>query len=67
MINESGGIRRQDKVSLSEQISRIVRNFAGWLGSAPSTGTLDEFSDFPPLSIGYIYFRLMDTPARLSW
>jgi hypothetical protein len=31
---------------------------------SPSTGTLDEFGDFPPLSMGDIYFKLMDLPAR---
>jgi hypothetical protein len=31
---------------------------------ASSTRTLDEFDDFPPLSMGYIYFRLLDLPTR---
>lgn len=26
---------------------------------SPSTNTLDEFNDFPPLSMGYIYCRLL--------
>jgi anti-sigma factor RsiW len=27
--------------------------------SSPRTRTLDEFSDFPPLSMGYVYCRLL--------
>ncbi len=61
--------RHQGKLSLSERISRIVWEFADMLGSvrSPSAGILDEFGDFPPLSIAQIYFRLIDLPARLSW
>ena len=29
-----------------------------------STGTLDEFGDFPPSSMGHIYFQLLDQPGR---
>jgi hypothetical protein len=29
-------------------------------GSGPSTGALDEFSDCPPLSMSFIYFKLVD-------
>lgn len=68
IVNETaltGEVRCQRRLSLSERISRIIEDFADLLISArsPSTGTLDEFSDFPPFSIGQIYFRLM----RLSW
>jgi hypothetical protein len=31
---------------------------------SPSTRTLDEFSDFPPFSLGSIYFKLLDQPGR---
>ncbi|NJL59190.1 MAG: zf-HC2 domain-containing protein [Desulfobacteraceae bacterium] len=69
MVRIVNKTRHQGRLSLSERISRIVREFADMLGSvgSPSTGILDEFSDFPPLSIGQIYFRLTDMPARLSW
>jgi anti-sigma factor RsiW len=32
--------------------------------ASPSTHALDEFHDFPPLSMGYIYFKLVDLPVR---
>ncbi len=66
MVNETG---RQGRLSLSERLSRIVGEFADMLSSVRSspTGILDEFSDFPPLSIAQIYFRLIDMPAQLSW
>jgi hypothetical protein len=54
------------RLSLFERISRIAEDFVDLLSAAenPSTGTLDEFSDFPPHSMGHIYFRLMDLPTR---
>lgn len=58
------------RLSLLERMSRIAEDFMDLLrsGHNPSTGTLDEFADFPPLSMGHIYFRLMDLPARgESW
>jgi hypothetical protein len=30
----------------------------------PNTRTLDEFGDFPPLSIGSAYFRILGQPGR---
>jgi anti-sigma factor RsiW len=33
-------------------------------GSGPSTGALDEFSDSPPLSMSFIYFKLVDQGSR---
>ncbi|MDY0039825.1 MAG: hypothetical protein RBS57_05890 [Desulforhabdus sp.] len=51
----------QCKLSLSDRLFRFAEDFIELLSrrEAPSTGTLDEFSDFPPLSMGRIYFRLM--------
>lgn len=66
MVRIVNKTRHQGRLSLSERISRMVGEFADMLGSvgSASTGILDEFSDFPPLSIGQIYFRLMDMPAQ---
>jgi anti-sigma factor RsiW len=57
---------RTDSLSLLGRLSQIVEDFVDLVSSArsPSTGTLDEFGDFPPLSMGYIYFRLMEVPGR---
>jgi len=33
-------------------------------GSGPSTGALDEFSDSPPLSMSFVYFKLVDQGSR---
>lgn len=33
-------------------------------GGDPSTGALDEFSDCPPLSMGFIYLKLVDQGSR---
>lgn len=62
----AGEIKRQVRLSLFVRLSRIAEDFIELLSSARSlsTGTLDEFSDFPPLSMGYIYFNVMDLPAR---
>jgi len=56
----------QLKISLFKRVSRFVEDFVDMMnrGQAPSTGTLDEFGDFPPLSMGSIYFKLMDMPTR---
>jgi len=61
-----GKVQPQGRLSLFERLSKIVDDFVDLVDSArsPSTGTLDEFDDFPPLSMGHIYFRLMDLPAR---
>jgi hypothetical protein len=52
---------RTNRLSLLERLSRIVVDFVDLVSSArsPSTGTLDEFGDFPPLSMGHIYFNLI--------
>jgi hypothetical protein len=54
-------IERRVGLSLFERFSRIAEDFIELVSSvrSPPTGTLDEFSDFPPLSMGYIYFKLM--------
>jgi hypothetical protein len=61
-----GEIERPGRPSLFERLFQIVGDFVDLVDSArsPSTGTLDEFSDFPPLSMGHIYFKLMDLPTR---
>ncbi len=58
-------IKRQVRSSLFERLSRIAEDFVDLVSSArsPSIGALDEFSDFPPLSMSYIYFNLMDLNA----
>lgn len=65
-IAAAGGMRPQGKLSLLERMSRIAVDFVDLVSSAhsTSTGTLDEFNDFPPLSMGHIYFKLMDMPSH---
>lgn len=60
-IVATGELKHQVGSSLFQRLFRIVEDFIDLVSSArsPSTGTLDEFSDFPPLSMGYIYFNLM--------
>lgn len=57
---------RTDRLSLLERLFRLAEDFVDLVNSewSPSTGTLDEFGDFPPLSMGHVYFRIMDLPAR---
>ena len=52
---------RTDRLSLLERLWRIVEDFVDLVSTArsPSTGTLDELGDFPPLSMGYVYFNLI--------
>lgn len=52
--------------SLFATVMRFMSNFMDLLEarSSPSTKTLDEFGDFPPFSMGYIYFKLMDQTGR---
>jgi hypothetical protein len=69
MVSETaktGEGKRLGKLSLFERITRIVEDFVDLVGSAQSssTGTLDEFNDFPPFSMGHIYFNLIDLPTR---
>jgi hypothetical protein len=61
-----GEVERPARPSLFERLFRLVEDFVDLVDSArsPSTGTLDEFSDFPPLSMGHIYFKLMNPPTR---
>ncbi len=62
----TGEVKRHSGLSLLERMTRIAEDFMALVDSAqcPSTGTLDEFRDFPPLSMGHVYFKLMDLPAR---
>ncbi len=69
MVRENATMEKgehQVKLSLFKRMSRFVENFVDMvnLAHAPSTGTLDELGDFPPLSMGSIYFKLMDMPIR---
>ena len=43
-------------------VTKFILNFFSLIESLKSfkTATLDEFSDFPPCSMGYIYFNLID-------
>lgn len=63
-VTEEG--EHQVKISLFKRLSRFVEDFVELVSraQAPSTGTLDEFGDFPPLSMGFIYFKLMDLPTQ---
>jgi hypothetical protein len=47
-------------------VFRIMSTFMDLLEERKSAGThtLDEFGDFPPCSIGYIYLRLLNQPVR---
>lgn len=60
-ISASGEIEHQGKLSVFKRLSRLAADFSELIGreAAPSTGTLDEFDDFPPLSMGSVYFKLI--------
>lgn len=47
-------------------VLRFMSSFMDLLEArdSPSTHALDEFGDFPPFSMGYIYFKLLDQPGR---
>jgi hypothetical protein len=62
----TGEIERPGRPSLFEGLFRLLEDFVELVSPTrpPTTGTLDEFSDFPPLSMGHIYFKLMDLTAR---
>lgn len=49
------------RFSLWERLSGIVENFMEVVSPPrlPATGALNEFNDFPPLSMGYIYVNLI--------
>ncbi len=64
MVNETatmGEIGDLGRSSLLKRLSLIAVDFVNMVSSvrSPSTGTLDEFSDCPPLSMGHIYFKLI--------
>ena len=44
---------------LSEEIFSLIPS-----GPGHSIRTLEEFSDYPPLSMGFIYFRLLEQPKQ---
>jgi hypothetical protein len=59
-------LERPGRPSLFERLFRFLEDFVDMVSPTRThtTGTLDEFSDFPPLSMGHIYFKLMDLPTR---
>ena len=61
-----GEVERSGRLSLFERLFRFIENLVNLVESArsPSTGTLEEFNDFPPLSMGSIYLKLMDLPSQ---
>jgi predicted anti-sigma-YlaC factor YlaD len=52
--------------SLKQAVMRLSEAVFSLLGpgAGPSTRTLDEFSDCPPLSMSSIYFKLLDQGSR---
>jgi len=60
-ITASGEVEHQGKLSVFKRLSRLAEDFIELMGreAAPLTGTLDEFDDFPPLSMGSVYFKLI--------
>ena len=44
---------------ISEEIFSLIPS-----GSPPNIRTLEEFSDCPPLSLSFIYFRLLEQPKQ---
>jgi hypothetical protein len=50
------------KLSVTRLFEAIFSVFES--GAGPSTGALDEFSDCPPLSMSFIYFKLVDQGSR---
>jgi Predicted integral membrane protein len=44
---------------LSEEIFNLIPS-----GSPPNIRTLEEFGDCPPLSMSFIYFRLLEQPKQ---
>lgn len=52
--------------SLFSLAMRFLSHFVDLLEAreSPNTKTLDEFGDFPPSSLGYIYFQLLDQTGR---
>lgn len=49
------------RLSLWGRLSRVVDDFMEVVSPprSPATGALNEFNDFPPLSMGYIYVNLI--------
>jgi len=62
----TGGIERPGRPSLFDRLFRLLDDFVHLMSPtrAHTTGTLDEFSDFPPLSMGHIYFKMIDLTVR---
>ncbi len=65
IIRESSTPAKKSPIAgwmLLAPLLKFFENFFELLESAkrPSTHTLEEFSDFPPFSIGCIYFKLLN-------
>ncbi|MBF0496046.1 MAG: zf-HC2 domain-containing protein [Deltaproteobacteria bacterium] len=54
------------RLSVPWPLWRFVQSFIRLLDATrySSAQTLDEFNDFPPFSMGYIYFKLLDQSGR---
>lgn len=68
------GIAQEPRAATTEKASgrspfsaviRLVSSLVDLLETrTSSTHTLDEFDDFPPFSLGSIYFKMWDQPGR---
>jgi hypothetical protein len=67
-VNESRAPVEEERSGRSpfSTVMRFMSNFMDLLEArnSPSTKTLDEFGDFPPCSMGYVYFKLLDQTGR---
>ncbi|MBF0552288.1 MAG: zf-HC2 domain-containing protein [Deltaproteobacteria bacterium] len=54
------------RLSILASLGRSVQSFTRLLDATrfSSTQALDEFNDFPPFSMGYIYFKLLEQSGR---
>jgi anti-sigma factor RsiW len=71
LLKEAGEAGAPARRSRSDQfpfapVLRVMTTFMDLLEErkAASTHALDEFGDFPPCSIGYIYLKLLNQPVR---
>ena len=64
--SQAPAARKPSDRSPLASLMRFLSSFMDLLETrnSPSTHTLDEFGDFPPFSMGHIYFKLLDQPGR---